>query len=938
MKWNRKGWEIKQGVARACCLGLLAMGSIAVPLVGEATEGLGESASTSSERIQKQEGVRLAKDTAEANLSCWQFEEVVEDSGHFVQITGYSGMDTEILVPSEINGLPVAIQFKAVFKNGLPYTTERFAIAPSQHPLRILDDKLSTFFTTSRVLKTVDLQNAVAHNVTSLERVFSSIRTLTTVNLSGLQIPNVTSVRAMFESCDQLTTVNLAGMDTGAVTNMKQMFAYCKSLTSFDLSVLNGASVTDLSEFFKNCTSLSEIQLAGFNSANVMDINHMFSGTALTEIDLSVLDFGNVMNMSGLFSLCSNLMKVVTTNQEGVPLDTRNVNDLSGLFKGCSQLSGFDFTQLNTSLVTNVSELFLGCINLKSFDLSQLDMTSVMKMSAMFKECTSLGSVNLIGAQTANVTDMSELFADCRELTTISFTNQAGAVFDTSAVRNMKRLFSGCSNLREIDLHPLDLTNVTTMEYLFKHCSSLKEINLAGLNLPNVKSMEFMFESCTNLQKADLRNLATPSLTNVYCMFSSCTNLTQVEVAGFDTSAVTGMKLWFWGCKNLREIDLSSLDTSSATSYSCMFEACSELTKVNLAGWATRGDQYFASNLFSMNHRLTDLTISADFKLAEQQKLPETLTSDLRRTLWQDGNQGYTTSEWIATHNEKTTGTFTYHLQEQYQVRFDTAGAEAIEPFFVEAGAKVAEPELQWTGHHLVKWQTLVDPADLNSEWQTYDFAIPVTGPLALQAVWAANHYRVIFDANGGKGSMANQELVYDQVQALQANAFSNKQKGTMLLFAGWNTEKDGSGTFYQDEEEVMNLMEEAGAITLYAQWLGAVTGAEKPATEEPVIEELVNEEVEEKEKEPEYNQLGEHPWEKEAAGKTNQEALLVPTTTGTTPSGKKQFPVTEKTANQRNRRDILPKTGEKKGLGTIILGLLLWGSLVVFYQRRKKA
>lgn len=133
-----------------------------------------------------------------------------------------------------------------------------------------------------------------------------------------------------------------------------------------------------------------------------------------------------------------------------------------------------------------------------------------------------------------------------------------------------------------------------------------------------------------------------------------------------------------------------------------------------------------------------------------------------------------------------------------------------------------------------------------------------------------------------------------------------------------------------------MNLMEEAGAITLYAQWLGAVTGAEKPATEEPVTEEPVNEEVEEKE--PEYNQLGEHPWEKETAGKTNQEAWLVPTTSGITSSGKKQFPVTEKTTNQRNWRGVLPKTGEKTGLGTTILGLLLWGSLVVFYQRRKKA
>ena len=38
--------------------------------------------------------------------------------------------------------------------------------------------------------------------------------------------------------------------------------------------------------------------------------------------------------------------------------------------------------------------------------------------------------------------------------------------------------------------------------------------------------------------------------------------------------------------------------------------------------------------------------------------------------------------------------------------------------------------------------------------------------------------------------------------------------------FAGWNTEPDGNGTHYEDEEVVINLSENHGdEITLYAQW-----------------------------------------------------------------------------------------------------------------------
>ena len=77
--------------------------------------------------------------------------------------------------------------------------------------------------------------------------------------------------------------------------------------------------------------------------------------------------------------------------------------------------------------------------------------------------------------------------------------------------------------------------------------------------------------------------------------------------------------------------------------------------------------------------------------------------------------------------------------------------------------------------------------------------------------------YTVSFDANGGEGTMEPMQLTYDgEWTALTANTFIRSGYG----FKEWNTEPDGSGTVYYDEEKVYNLTDEVnGNVVLYAQW-----------------------------------------------------------------------------------------------------------------------
>ena len=77
-------------------------------------------------------------------------------------------------------------------------------------------------------------------------------------------------------------------------------------------------------------------------------------------------------------------------------------------------------------------------------------------------------------------------------------------------------------------------------------------------------------------------------------------------------------------------------------------------------------------------------------------------------------------------------------------------------------------------------------------------------------------HYTVAFNANGGTGTMDNQDFIYDTAQALRTNSFTRYD----YHFVAWNTKADGSGDSYDDEEEVLNLSETGtGTIILYAQW-----------------------------------------------------------------------------------------------------------------------
>ena len=86
---------------------------------------------------------------------------------------------------------------------------------------------------------------------------------------------------------------------------------------------------------------------------------------------------------------------------------------------------------------------------------------------------------------------------------------------------------------------------------------------------------------------------------------------------------------------------------------------------------------------------------------------------------------------------------------------------------------------------------------------------------VTLYAKWTPITYAVKFNANGGSGTMANQDFTYGTAQALTANAFTRKG----YTFAGWATSASGTKV-YDDTQSVSNLAATDGAtVNLYAKW-----------------------------------------------------------------------------------------------------------------------
>ncbi len=154
----------------------------------------------------------------------------------------------------------------------------------------------------------------------------------------------------------------------------------------------------------------------------------------------------------------------------------------------------------------------------------------------------------------------------------------------------------------------------------------------------------------------------------------------------------------------------------------------------------------------------------------------------------------------------------------QFNGNGNTGGGMANQTINYGTSAALANNAFSRTGYAFKGWNTKANGTG-TSYSNRASYRAPTSADsgtiVTLYAQWDKQTYRVIFDPNGGAGSMPNQFINRGVSQALNTNTFTYAN----YVFKGWNTQSNGNGSSYTDGQSVINLAAVNGSITLYAQW-----------------------------------------------------------------------------------------------------------------------
>ena len=277
-------------------------------------------------------------------------------------------------------------------------------------------------------------------------------------------------------------------------TNCYAWFLNFKNLTQIEgIENLNTENVTSMRDMFDGCSSLISLDVTNFNTANVTDMDYMFFGCKmLKEIYVSdkfVTD--DVISSRCMFLNCSSLSGDIDWTSDK-PNDKTYAKIDGGYFRdkaydnrpwvkfadgtltfrcGYKKTLGENEYELNSGKNQPKWNTPNNNINLVVFDASFAN-ARPKSCYAWFQGFENLKQIKGIeNLNTENVTSMNGMFSGCSNLTELDLTH-----FNTANVTNMYDMFFGCKSLTTIYVSDeFVITNITNKTYsLFFDCIKLK--------------------------------------------------------------------------------------------------------------------------------------------------------------------------------------------------------------------------------------------------------------------------------------------------------------------------------------------------------------------------------------------------------------------------------------------------------------------------------
>jgi len=141
-----------------------------------------------------------------------------------------------------------------------------------------------------------------------------------------------------------------------------------------------------------------------------------------------------------------------------------------------------------------------------------------------------------------------------------------------------------------------------------------------------------------------------------------------------------------------------------------------------------------------------------------------------------------------------------------------------------KSGCSDGTTDISCSYHYSNKIFTNPDMKAGNEKLPTHDLASTMTGNsgngYARITLIGNGTYTIVYNANGGKGSMENAEVLDKYPYTLDKNTFTKDG----YLFKGWSLSPNSDEVIYKDMASVVNLAEKEETVNLYAVWIDKYT------------------------------------------------------------------------------------------------------------------
>lgn len=218
------------------------------------------------------------------------------------------------------------------------------------------------------------------------------------------------------------------------------------------------------------------------------------------------------------------------------------------------------------------------------FDLTDIDVSNITNFSTLFKKArfdylnTPITYIDVSGWNTSNVTTMMEMFSGLNDLQEIIGLD----TWDVSKVENFHSVFAFCSNLKELNLTGWDISSGGTFRDMFNNCYALEKIiGIENFKFgPNVSMISYMFSGCENLKTIDLSKWDVKNVKWFSGLFFR-SGIEHIDLRDWETTKLYSAVAMFQECENLKScLGLETWDLSECVDLNHMFCKCYKLETI----------------------------------------------------------------------------------------------------------------------------------------------------------------------------------------------------------------------------------------------------------------------------------------------------------------------------------------------------------------------